>query len=363
MLIVCVFLSASFLIPLSPAEAAHRTIIVPDDFASINAAIENANDGDTIFVRNGTYHENVRLTKAVKLVGEDNQETRVDGNADEGYWVPMAVKSDNAVVSNLNLCNSHAGLQLGTVKNCTVAGNRIVANGFGIEISWSSTNNTITGNVIASNGQGIEIKGVTDNLIYGNEILFNTIGLYLDQQSQNNSLVGNMIDKNQEAIRIRFSWDNTFTNNTIMNTVENAVTVGFANNNTFRHNNFINNTKDYYDGGESVDMPPYYVGYTSENVFSENYWSVYAGGDYDVDGKGDAQHVVYKQNVDLTPLISPVAFAELAVVPVDVFPAGTSSKSWIPEFWIIPSIAVAATVGVAAGLLQIRKRRKEAQQT
>ena len=353
------FFAATCLTSLSFAEVSPRTIIVPDDFASINAAIENVSDGDTIFVRNGTYHENVRLTKAVKLIGEDNQETRIDGNAEEGYWVPMAIKSDNAFVSNLNLCNSHAGLQLGTVKNCTVVSNRIVANGFGIEIGWSSSGNTIIGNIIASNGQGIEIKGVADNLIYANEIFSNNIGLYLDQQSQNNSIISNMIDKNKESIRIRMSWDNIFTNNTIMNTVENAVSVGFANKNTFRHNNFINNTKDYYDGGENVPdvMAPYYVAYTSENNFAENFWSSYRGSDYDRDGKGDSPHVVYKLNVDSTPLVLPVEFAKLADLPEYKPSIDLPSESRIPEILLVAS-TTAIIVGVTAGIVLYIKKRK-----
>jgi len=37
------------------------TIIVPDDYPTIQQAVDNARDGDTIFARNGTYPENPRI--------------------------------------------------------------------------------------------------------------------------------------------------------------------------------------------------------------------------------------------------------------------------------------------------------------
>src|SRR5512143_590876 len=50
---------------------------VPGNYDSIQAAIEAANPGDTIMVAPGTYHENIRLSKAVSLVAA----TFDEGNA------------------------------------------------------------------------------------------------------------------------------------------------------------------------------------------------------------------------------------------------------------------------------------------
>ena len=52
----------------------------PDNYTTIQGAINDANDGDTVFVYNGTYYENIVVDKSINLVGEDNEKTTIDGN-------------------------------------------------------------------------------------------------------------------------------------------------------------------------------------------------------------------------------------------------------------------------------------------
>ncbi|MCZ2809141.1 MAG: pectinesterase family protein, partial [Candidatus Bathyarchaeota archaeon] len=63
--------------------ASSSTILVPDNYATIQEAINNANEGDTIFVRAGTYYEHVVVDKALSLVGENKHNTIIDGSGNE----------------------------------------------------------------------------------------------------------------------------------------------------------------------------------------------------------------------------------------------------------------------------------------
>ena len=47
--------------------ASARTIYVPDDYAKIQWAVDNASAGDNIIVRPGTYTENVDVDKSVEI--------------------------------------------------------------------------------------------------------------------------------------------------------------------------------------------------------------------------------------------------------------------------------------------------------
>jgi nitrous oxidase accessory protein len=58
----------------SIAKVEVRTIVVPDDYVTIQEAIENADEGDTIFVKKGTYegpvNETLIINKTISLIGE-----------------------------------------------------------------------------------------------------------------------------------------------------------------------------------------------------------------------------------------------------------------------------------------------------
>src|SRR5688500_20004135 len=74
-------------IPVSPAHAS--TLIVPDNYGTIQAAINAASAGDTIVVRPGTYNENLTLNKSVILTAasytsldptQDRKSTRLNSS-------------------------------------------------------------------------------------------------------------------------------------------------------------------------------------------------------------------------------------------------------------------------------------------
>ena len=56
LLLVLAFLITSCIIVPLPVKADPRTIVVPDDYPTIQAAIDKANAGDTVFVKKGTYY-------------------------------------------------------------------------------------------------------------------------------------------------------------------------------------------------------------------------------------------------------------------------------------------------------------------
>ncbi len=63
-------------------SAVHKTeaasIIVPDNYSTIQAAVNAASPGDTITVRSGTYRENITISKAITLTAE-NYDSRASG--------------------------------------------------------------------------------------------------------------------------------------------------------------------------------------------------------------------------------------------------------------------------------------------
>ena len=69
---------AAFGNPKTPAV----TIYVPDNYTTIQAAVDNASVGGTIIVRDGTYTENVNVDKRVTIRSENGSDSTIVGAAD-----------------------------------------------------------------------------------------------------------------------------------------------------------------------------------------------------------------------------------------------------------------------------------------
>jgi parallel beta-helix repeat protein len=145
---------------IQPAKAEPTTIIVPDDYPTIQEAINVANPSDMIYVRSGTYYENVVINKSISLIGEKREGTIIDGGK-KSATVNVTVSA--TLIKNFTIRNGGDGIlcygSYHVIQNNTVTDNT----GYGIflgGVSWS----TISENDITQNGMGTWIVGFNNTL-------------------------------------------------------------------------------------------------------------------------------------------------------------------------------------------------------
>ena len=268
------------------------TIIVPDNYATIQGAIDNANSGDTIFVRKGTYLEHVVIDKSITLIGENRDLTIIDGSKINNV---ISIEADNVCVNSFTIRKSgiypYSGIFIDHHTGSTIINNKVTGNYEGISISYSS-NNTICDNVISSNSEGICLHFSSNNLVSNNAIESSAYdGIYL-HFSSNNVVSNNLILRNNfQGISLYFSSNNTICGNTILSN-SNGIRLTFSSNNTIYHNNLNN-------------MDQVWTESTNIWIFDDegNYWGDYTGQDLNGDGIGDAPYVIDENNKDDNPLM------------------------------------------------------------
>ncbi|KAF5417194.1 MAG: Cell surface glycoprotein [Candidatus Methanophagaceae archaeon] len=182
------------------------TIYVPDNYTTIQAAVDNASAGGTIIVRDGTYTENVNVDKRLTIRSENGSDSTIVGAADSMDHV-FNVSTDYVNISGFTVtgatdCFSDcAGIYLGNVNHCNISHNNASDNCFGIFLV-SSSSNTITYNNASYNWLGIGLfDNSNSNTLTGNNATYNLggidalgIGLYKSGNNtlRNNQMSGNM---------------------------------------------------------------------------------------------------------------------------------------------------------------------------
>jgi len=206
-----------------------KTLYVGGDgegnYSKIQDAIDNASDGDTVFVYDDSspYYESVDVYKSINLTGEDRDRTFIDGGY-SGDVVSISV--DWVYISGFTIQNSglvwdDAGVDILSNYN-TITGNTIsLNNDDGVELSKSNRNTITDNNIISNNRHGIGLYG-DRNTITGNTISLNKEnGIFL-HGSSNNTIKGNIISNNGLGIELYESSGNTIFKNNFINNGENA---------------------------------------------------------------------------------------------------------------------------------------------
>jgi len=144
-------------------------------FNNIQNAISAASTGDTIFVYNGIYDENILINKQIRLFGEDRMDTIIDGSAGNDHTIEVTadyVHIDSFAVRGGSGSGVHNGngILLDGIENAIISSCNIYSNRWdGIKL-WGSNHNTIVDCEVYWNGNDTSMNGI--HLVYSD---YNTI--------------------------------------------------------------------------------------------------------------------------------------------------------------------------------------------
>jgi len=316
-------------IPLSNGNTLYVGGTGEGNYTKIQDAIDNASDGDTVFVYNSTYFENLFLEKSICLVGEDRNNTIIyPRNLSENSIIYIAANnctidgfsirnedfqedsigifinsSGNKINGNIITRSKH-GIYLKDITNNghTYVGNNISNNEisnctYGIYLYANAEKNVIYNNDIIDNLEGIDLYYCVNTSVIGNYVYSNTVyGIYISINSDGNIILRNVCIENRYGIRFKgVNFNEIYLNRLERNELGLYSCCGSSNNIIYK-NTCIDNEKHASDAFLNK----------WDNGIIGNYWDDYNGTDNDGDGIGDTPYPIPNgNNEDRYPLMEP----------------------------------------------------------
>lgn len=254
----------------------HVNINGGGDYDNIQEAIENVAVGGTIYVGEGSYHELLKISKSINLIGEDNGKTKIiQPDIINNIDSVIRVVADNCVIKGFNIiCDKDnvkdveiIGINISSSNN-TISNNVINGSGKGIYLNKNTENNNISSNIISNSSNGIFTFFSVNNKIFKDNVSSCIVyGIYIFA-SDNNTISNNIIFDNNYGVRIkdRYSTKNIVFNNYIYKNKQGVLCCCGANDNIFYNNIFKKN--EFWNAADEVNNQ-------WDNGFFGNYWDDY----------------------------------------------------------------------------------------
>ena len=189
---------------LPTASAATITVdpIGNGDYTSIQAAIDAADPEDTILVNSGTYTENLKIDKLLKLWSDSRNPENTLIRATNPNEPVIEIKASRTTLNGFGISGSdEAGIYLEGVEKCEISNNEISGAKTGLLLK-DSGKNILTNNVISLNEKGVLLENSNENTIQKNTIAYNYgFGVSLEG-SIGNQIYNNYL-KNTENVEER----------------------------------------------------------------------------------------------------------------------------------------------------------------
>jgi parallel beta-helix repeat protein len=203
-------------------------IVVPDNYSSIQQAIDQAAEGAAILVKTGVYNEALTINKSLWLVGEDKQNTTVDAHSTAPSILILASCVN---VTGFHLTNTPipaqgnpwfhweyipakqlSSIQISKSSECNIYGNCFTNGSIAVDLA-DSKRNYVFENEFSFNGESIYISGQSHH-ISNNQILNHDVGgtgLVID--SHHSTIINNTIANGTGGIWFKSGENNTLKNN------------------------------------------------------------------------------------------------------------------------------------------------------
>lgn len=361
LLLVLVFLTSLVLLPHVTVEAQTRTLVVPDQYPTIQLAIGNASAGDTVFVKAGVYNGTLYIDKSLSLIGENSQKTVITASGFSFWNRYIIVMGSGITISNFTILGSDlsgiyaSGGLNNDLSDCKIIGNNLINAGIVVDDGvyvFAKTNpinkplNVISGNNITGSGISVGASNteVSDNNIANNPYDKGIVAYYASNVTLkgnyiSNSAVGgialgpwgpysvynnsitNSISGTGTAFGIQFQhctnatvYSNNITNNDIGVSLQNYALYNYSNSpynysatvgseNKFYNNKVINNTRnavvEHAISNDTINGEP--IGNATDIVS----WDNGKIGNYWSDYNGNGNYVIDENNIDYYPQTQP----------------------------------------------------------
>ncbi|HVQ00080.1 MAG TPA: NosD domain-containing protein [Candidatus Thermoplasmatota archaeon] len=175
----------------------------PGNYTRIQDAIDNASNGDTVFIFPGTYYESILLDKALRIEGEN--QTTVILDSQSVFTHGILIQSSDTTVCNMTIQNyqsftAGAGVIItdATLRHIIFTNLTLLNNWYGI-LAWNQSTNIqdiiLSRTNLTGNTYGVRFVRTTHCRVAQCVFITNRVGLALDS-STNDTIQNNTFHEN-----------------------------------------------------------------------------------------------------------------------------------------------------------------------